>query len=218
MDMRLFLPRTLLALSGVLLASAVATAAPITITGTSHPTLSTATGELTLSGNLLTLSITNTSPPTGTITSIGFDLVGGDFSSQGQGSAGLTGFVGNGPGGFTFSDGNLGQVPQFGDAVLDFGWITKNKFNDGKVEDGLAPTFSLVFTATSDLFLGLTEAELVSALYARFQGVDADGELSDVGRGTIPDVPDVPEPASLVLLGTGLAALVARRRNRKISS
>jgi hypothetical protein len=35
----------------------------------------------------------------------------------------------------------------------------------------------------------------------------------DVGQG-VPVVPAIPEPASLLLLGTGVAAAVARRRSR----
>lgn len=188
---------------------AQAEAATIVLFGTTNGSDATATVDYTLTGDTLNLSLTNTSPYSATITGFGLDLVAGDSF----GKDGLDGFSGNPAlvGGFIFSDGNLGNVPQYNDAVIDFGFLTGNNFGGGFVNDGIAPGDTLDFTV-SGAFAGLTEAEIAAALYVRFQEVGENGRLSDVG--TFNPTP-VPEPASMLLLGSGLAAVVARRRLRK---
>jgi hypothetical protein len=213
------LSRTLLTLAALLIASSVASATPISITGAATGSAAAATGELTLSANTLTLQITNASLYDGRITALGFDLRRGDVSATTNNGAGLQGYSGNNAAKFVFSDGALGNVPQFNQAgvVLDFGWALpggtakkpKLDFTSGSPNDGLAPSSTLTFIATGD-FLGLTEAQVASALFVRFQQIGIDGEDSDVGTTS------VPEPASLLLFGTGLFAAVAARR-RKIA-
>lgn len=201
--------RTFLALTAVLLASAVASATPITITGATTGSQATATGDLSLVGNTLTLTLKNTSPHDARITGLGFDLVAGDFDSQGPPSSGLNGFSqsGGAVGSFTFSDGVLRTVPQFSGPVLDFGWATGSSFSGGSPNSGLSPFSTLTFIVTGS-FLGLTEAQIANGLFVRFQRVGINGDDSDVGQGR------VPEPASLLLFGMGIggAALARRRR------
>ena len=68
----------------------------------------------------------------------------------------------------------------------------------------------------SGAFSGLTEAQIASGMFVRFQRVGPNGEGSDVavGNGSPGGVPTpfstAPEPASMVLFGSGLA-LFARR-------
>ncbi|HEX5708419.1 MAG TPA: cistern family PEP-CTERM protein [Pyrinomonadaceae bacterium] len=188
--------------------SSVARADEIQIVGNSTGSLSTATVNCVFNSatNTFTFTVTNTSPFDARITGIGFDIGPGNIS----------GFSGGNVAGFTFSDGNLGNVPQFNSANLDFGWTTGNSgnFNGGSPNNGLAPGNSLTFTVSGAAFAGMTEEQICNAIFLRFQRVGANGEGSDVGRPGGPNEP-VPEPATLLLLGTGVAGVAARIRRRR---
>lgn len=187
--------------------SSVARADTVIVTGNSTGSLATATVNCSFNDatNTFTFTITNTSPFDARVTGIGFDI----------GAGNINGFSGANVAGFTFSDGNLGNVPQFNGANLDFGYTTGNSgnFNGGSPNNGLAPGASLTFTVTGAGFgNGLTEAQLCNAIFVRFQRVGANGEGSDVGRPGPPNA--VPEPMTMILFGTGLAGIAARARRR----
>ena len=217
--------RLLVALAISALTPLWAEAVPFTVEGNSIGAPDAiAVGELTLVGNTLSFSLDNTSTFDTRVTGVGFDLIDGDFTANN--SSGLDGFAGANVGAFIFSDAALGNVPQFNDAVLDFGFVTGNSgsFAGGSPNDGLSPGGGVLnFSVTGD-FLGLTDEQLASRIFVRFQRVGENGEGSDVGQGT-PDEPDeegggeeeggnVPEPATLLLFGTAAAACAYRLRYR----
>ena len=208
----------------VMCGAATVHADTITVTGVDSGQFSTATVvcEFNSQTNTFTFTITNTSAitqpgSTSTITGIGFDL-----PPLGNASAsGLNGFTGTQApslsSNFTFSDADLGNVPHgFNSAVLDFGFLTGNSgnFNSGSVNDGLLPGESASFTVSGAAFTGFTEEQICNAIFVRFQNVPLAGGSggSDVG---VPN--EIPEPSSILLLGSALMGLggYARRRFKK---
>ena len=147
----------------------------VTVVGDSTGVLSTATVKYKFDAgtNTLTFIITNTSPHDATVTGIGFDLPPTGHASL----SGLNGFSGANAAGFTFSDADLGNVPQFNAGVLDFGWTTgpSGTFAGGSPNGGIAPGGSLTFTVSGAGFAGLSEAQISNAIFVRFQRVGAEG-------------------------------------------
>jgi hypothetical protein len=217
---------SLSAVSILAVVSATAHADTITVAGVESGGFSTATVvcEFNAQTNTFTFTITNTSAitqpgSTSTITGIGFDLppVGNASAS------GLNGFTGSQApslsSSFTFSDADVGNVPHgFNSAVLDFAFLTgaSGTFAGGSVNDGLLPGESASFIVSGAAFAGFTEDEICNAIFVRFQNVPEAGGSGGSDVGT-PGTSEIPEPSTMLLLGTALIGLggVVRRRVKR---
>ncbi len=187
----------------------VARADTITLTGINGTGVTATISGYELVGNQFTFTITNTSVApgsTGTITNIGFALPGDRPNTYTLVSSSNTNYV------LAYdlnaTSGSQKLVSSF-DLVLTDKANGNTTFGGGSVKKGIAGGTSATFTISGD-FSGLTADQIAHAIFARFQAVNGDG--SDVAANG--DTP-VPEPVSMLLLGTGLAGVAAKVRRRR---
>jgi hypothetical protein len=90
---------------------------------------------------------------------------------------------------------------------------TNKDYNGGEnpISDA-APGQTVTFTVTVANFNGNTEASIFNSLLIRQRG------FQDSGSDKDPQINQVPEPASMLLLGSGLLGIATRLRKRQRKS
>lgn len=187
--------------------SLTAKADQVTVSGNANPNLQATINITSLTNGSITFTVSNVlvAGVTSSITGIGFELPG-TITANSPGTC--AGNCGNFTATPTVSN-SPGNVPQFPAAVLDWALITGPQFTGGN-PPGINEGQTATFTVTGN-FTGLTQAQFLAGVYVRFQAV-SDPAFPNVGSDVAHNT--VPEPASMLLLGTGLLGAAAGLRKR----
>lgn len=160
--------------------------------------------SVSLTGNTFTITLTNTSPVAngGFLTAAAFNLTPGTtVNSFTTTNANYNLF---GPGGAAWS----GSVAPDGTRTSLIS-ATGNDYNGGgNPSPGIAPGSSVTFTLTLASLNGNTEATIINSFLVRQRGFQNGGSDKDA------IVTEVPEPASMLLLGSGLVGVATLFRKR----
>jgi PEP-CTERM motif-containing protein len=162
--------------------------------------------SVSLSGNILTISLTNTSPALngGFITAAAFDftagttIVGGSFTTSDSD--------------FVFTQGAINVAP---DGTRNAMFSSTNNPNPayeggGNPNGGTPVGATVTFSVTLSSLNGNTETAIFNSLLVRQRGFEDGGSDKD-------NLTQVPEPASMLLLGSALMGFATRiRRRRKL--
>lgn len=179
----------------------------VTVNGNADPNLQATINITSLTNGSITFTVSNVlvAGVTSSITGIGFDLPGVITANSPGACAGNCGNFTATP---TVSN-SPGNVPQFPAVTLDWALITGPQFTGGN-PPGINEGQTATFTVTGN-FTGLTQAQFLAGVYVRFQSV-SDPAFPNVGSDVAHNT--VPEPASMLLLGSGLLGVAAGLRKR----
>lgn len=162
---------------------------------------------INITGNVVTITLTNTSPAlnSGFLTAVALNLTPGTVVNNFTTTNANFALFGPSPTGWTGSVSPDGTRTHLISA-------TGNDYNGGGNPTGGTPTGGTVtFTLTLASLNGNTEASVFNSIMIRMRGFQDGGSDKDAL------LTSVPEPASMLLLGTGLlgAAAGLRKRFRK---
>lgn len=160
--------------------------------------------SVSLSGNTFTITLTNTSPAAngGFLTAVAFNLTPGTTVNNFTTTNGNFALFGPAPTGWTGSVAPDGTRTHLISA-------TGNDYNGGGNPSGGTPTGGTVtFTLTLASLNGNTEASVFNSIMIRMRGFQNGGSDKD------PLITEAPEPASMLLLGTGLIGIASVFRKR----